>query len=175
MCPKCGRHLDDTEYITCSECRRNNSNKRNELRHNAMEVFGIGVKKQEQDIKPETDWKEEILRNIALTGTASAIDTKHVISTHGQNINHILNLTSGRPRLQTNIIKRFDLILEQPRPLEILNPFEIRCCLCRKVISYPCWYYSIRYAVNHFHYFICFQATPDSPEDKPSTRCYRRE
>ena len=109
----------------------------------------------------------EILRNIALGGTA----TKTVEPIIGGNLNKVLNLSSGSPRIQTNVANKFNLIIEQPKEISILNPFEVRCCLCRSVIRYPAWYYSIKYAVNHFHYFICFDA---SSPDKPSTKCYRR-
>lgn len=108
-----------------------------------------------------------ILQNIASSGSAS----KEVKINIGGNLNHILSLSSGSPRLQTNVIGRFKLILSQPLTLEMMNPFEIRCSFCRKVIKYPCWYYSIKYAVNHFHYFVCFDS---SSSDKPSTKCYRR-
>ena len=110
---------------------------------------------------------QEMLRNIALSGAADE-KTKHII---GGNLNHVLNLSSGAARIQTNVIKRFSLILSQPAALSILNPFEIRCALCKCVVSYPCWYYSIKYAVNHFHYFVCFDR---ASVDKPSTKCYRR-
>ncbi len=109
----------------------------------------------------------EILRNIALSGSAEAKIKVNI----GGNLNHVLSLSSGSPRIQTNVIKRFALIISQPANLSILNPFEIRCCLCRNVINYPCWYYSAKYSVNHFHYFVCFDK--DS-SDKPSTKCYRR-
>lgn len=111
---------------------------------------------------------EEILRNIALGGSAEAI-IKPII---GGNLNHVLSLSSGSARLQTNVINRFRLLLAQPSNLSVLNPFEIRCCLCKRVVSYPAWYYEVRYAVNHFHYFVCFDSASPS---KPSTKCYRRE
>jgi len=110
---------------------------------------------------------DEILTNIALGGTAE----KTVKPIVGGNLSHVLSLSSGAARLQTNVVKRFQLILSQPSSIAILNPFEIRCCLCRRVISYPCWYYSVRYAVNHFHYFICWD---DKSPDKPNCKCYRR-
>lgn len=109
---------------------------------------------------------EDILRNIATGGTVE----KTVNPIIGSNLTQILDLGSGAARIKRNI--RFHLILSQPQALSILNPFEIRCCLCKKVISYPAWYWSIRYAVNHFHYFVCFDA--DSPS-KPSVKCYRRD
>ena len=111
---------------------------------------------------------DEMLRNIALGGSASET-VKPIIGGH---LNHILNLSSGLPRFQTNVIKRFSQIVTQPQALSVLNPYEIRCALCKRVISYPCWYYSIKYAVNHFHYFVCYDL---QSIDKPSTRCYRRE
>lgn len=112
--------------------------------------------------------KNEILTNIALVGDTS---TKVKLIIRG-NLNHIINLSSGSPRLQTSIVNKFKLILSQPDSLTVLNPFEIRCALCKKVVSYPCWYYNIRYSVNHFHYFICFDS--ESPNN-PSTRCYRKD
>lgn len=114
------------------------------------------------------DLANEMLNSIAAAGSVS----KSVKPIIGGNLNHILSLSSGSPRIQTNVINRFALILSQPEILQRLNPFEIRCCLCKKVVSYPCWYYSIKYAVNHFHYFICFDA---SHRDSPTTKCYRRE
>ena len=117
----------------------------------------------------DKDLAEQMLRNIALSGDSSGARIKPII---GGNLNHILNLSSGSARLQTNVINRFKLILNQPQSISILNPFEIRCALCKRVISYPTWYYSIKYAVNHFHYFICFDS---ESKDKPSTRCYRRD
>jgi hypothetical protein len=111
--------------------------------------------------------QNQMLRNIALGGTVEET-VKPII---GGNLNHVLSLSSGSARLQTNVVKRFNLILSQPQAISILNPFEVRCCLCRQVISYPAWYYVVKYRVNHFHYFICFDA---SSPDKPSTSCYRR-
>ena len=110
---------------------------------------------------------DELLRNIALAGNAEA-KIKPIIN---GNLNHILNLSSGAARIQTNVVGRFKLILSQPQSISILNPFEIRCSLCKKVISYPCWYYNVKYAVNHFHYFVCFDS---NSADKVNTKCYRR-
>lgn len=116
---------------------------------------------------------EEILRNIAISGTAET-KIKIIIATRNNNgnLNHILNLSSGSPRLQTNVIKRFNLVTSQPQSVSILNPFEIRCCLCNKVISYPAWHYVNQYAVNHFHYFICYDAL--NKDGKPNVKCYKR-
>lgn len=110
---------------------------------------------------------QEMLHNIASVGGAT--QTKKTII--GGNLNHILNLSSGLPRLHKNVESRFQLILSQPSQLSFLNPFEIRCCLCKRVISYPCWYHNANYNVNQFHYFVCFDK--DS-KDKPSTKCYKR-
>lgn len=111
--------------------------------------------------------EREILASIATAGNAEA-KVKIII---GGNLNHILNLSSGSPRLQTNVISRFKLILSQPAKLSMLNPFEIRCCLCNRVISYPAWYYTLSFNVNQFHYFICFDS---DNAHKPTAKCYRR-
>ena len=148
------------------------SNKRNNLQPLTRSPEPTGT----ADMSPEptivnkevnNDLANEMLRSIALAGEASS-KIKPII---GGNIGHILNFSSGSPRLHTNIISRFALILSQPTNLSFLNPFEIRCALCKRVISYPCWYYEVKYAVNHFHYFVCFDKDSVS---KPSTKCYRR-
>lgn len=114
------------------------------------------------------DWKNDILTNI-LTGGTAIKTVNHII---GGNLSHVLNLNSGSARLHTNVIKRFALIINQPQKLSHLNQYQIRCCLCNQVIfQYPCWYYEVKYAVNHFHYFLCFDS---SSADKPSTKCYRK-
>jgi len=116
----------------------------------------------------DEETKNEILRNIAISGDTFT-QIKPIIASSDKGLNHILNFGSGLPRFQTNI--KFALILSQPGSLTFYNPFEIRCCLCKRVISYPCWYYEVKYAVNHFHFFVCFDK---NSKDKPSTKCYRR-
>jgi len=108
--------------------------------------------------------KEELLNSI----NESIKDNfkKNVIIGNLSHIENISNVGSG----QLKINKKFNLILSNP--LLAFEWNEIRCCLCNRVISYPCWYYSIKYAVNHFHYFICFDK--DSPS-KPSVKCYKRD
>lgn len=117
--------------------------------------------------------KNEILKSISTEG-ASLEENKtiHLILGSRNNLNHIAGTGSGMLRIYPSISKKFKLIISQIEMLKNLSSFEIRCVLCKKVINYPCWYYSVKYAVNHFHYFICFDA--ESPS-KPSTRCYRRE
>lgn len=113
--------------------------------------------------------KNQILKSISYSGSADT-DIKMILGSR-TNLQHVVDMGSGRPRIHRSIGKRFTLVLSQPIMLANCNPFEIRCCLCGKVVSYPCWYYQVKYAVNHFHYFICFDR--DSA-DKPSTKCYRR-
>ncbi len=112
---------------------------------------------------------EEMLRSIALAGSASESEasSKVIIASLTSGLNHIAGYSSGPLKLYPSVAKRFELILSQPTALSVLNPFEIRCTFCNKVISYPCWYYKIQYSVNCFHYFICFR----NNEDKPSTKC----
>jgi hypothetical protein len=117
----------------------------------------------------EKDLKE-ILRNIALTGSASEekVLIKPII---GNSIEDIINNSSGLPRIKYRLVKQFKLILSHPLLLSVLNPFEIRCCLCKKVISYPCWYMNVRFNVNWFHYFVCFDSSSNT---KVTARCFRR-
>jgi hypothetical protein len=167
-CSKCGRHLDDKDFVTCSICRRGklNESEDKELRRSAMSLFGIGMKSNSAETLAER-LQREILPNITSSGTVTKT-INHII---GGNLSQILDFGSGSVRLQRNVIKKFNLEIGQPTGLKHLNPFQIRCSLCRSVISYPAWYYSIKYAVNHFHYFVCFDSASSS---KPSTKCYRR-
>lgn len=114
--------------------------------------------------------KKDLLEAIEKTGSVS-ID--EAMSKHKININpsHIINRSSGLPRIQTNITKKFVLILSQPEELQEINKYLIRCALCGATIHYPAWYYKIEYNVNTFHYFVCFDKS--SPA-KPNCNCYRR-
>lgn len=117
---------------------------------------------------------DDILSSIELGGAAStenAVENQIILGSRN-NLNHIAGVSSGRMKIYPSIAKKFQLLLTQPAMLKALNPFEIRCVLCKQVISYPAWYYSIKYAVNHFHYFVCFDS---SQPTKPTTKCYRRD
>lgn len=134
-----------------------------ELRRSAMSMFSPPPGESLAD-----RLRREILPNIGNSGTTDKL-VEHFIN---KDISKILDLGSGAARIGRTALKHCKLILVQPEVLRGLNPFEIRCCLCRKVISYPAWYYNIKYDVNQFHYFVCFDSLS---KDKPSTRCYRRE
>src|SRR5438105_1951772 len=118
---------------------------------------------------------KKMLDSISLSGAAdesNAASRPVIVGEASRDILvHILNVSSGLPRIRTDVASKFALILNQPVGLAALSNLQIRCCLCRKVITYPAWYHHIKYAVNHFHFFICFDS--NSPA-KPSTRCYKR-
>lgn len=113
----------------------------------------------------KSDW----LRSIQLKGGIDNIKVNPIINYTEPD--KILNLSHGAARIKTNLIKKFAFIVIRPRELDALEYQNIRCCLCRKVINYPCWYYKISYVVNVFHYFICLDS---SSLDKPTTACYKR-
>lgn len=118
------------------------------------------------------DLKAEILRSIQTEGVSSE-DNKvfSVVIASRSNTANIINPASGTPRIRPNVLKKFELILARPAVLSALSPLAIRCCLCHKVIAYPAWYMRIQYAVNHFHYFVCFN--PAVPENV-TAKCYKR-
>lgn len=120
----------------------------------------------------DDELKNSILQSIALEG-ASLDENKSInliIASRSSSLS-LLHLYSGLPKLRPNLARKFQLILSQPASLSILSPLVIRCCLCGKVISYPAWYMNQRFAVNWFHYFICF----DKSFNKQATAsCYRR-
>lgn len=129
-------------------------------------------KVEDQMISDES--ARDMLKAIELTGAVdegSAQQKPIICNIFNGNMNQVLNFSSGTLSIQSAVARKFGLILSTPEELRAMSPFEIRCCLCRKVISYPSWYYSIKYNVNHFHYFICFDKNCTS---KPTTRCYRK-
>jgi hypothetical protein len=115
----------------------------------------------------DTELKDSMLKSIMTSGQTEEISIQ--VNT---NISDILNLSSGSARLQSSVVRKAKLILSKPLNLHSLSSLQIRCCLCHKIINYPCWYYEVKYAVNHFHYFICFQ--PSADNTKPNTFCMRR-
>jgi hypothetical protein len=108
----------------------------------------------------------EIIKSISLQGGIDSITEKPIIN---GNTGHVLSKSSGLVRIKHG--DKFGLILSLPLSLSALNPFEIRCVICNKIISYPAWYYHVSYLVNSFHYFVCFD--PASPL-KPTIKCIRR-
>ena len=96
---------------------------------------------------------------------------KNLILVSSDNLSKVLDFGSGSPRISRSLVKKFQLILSRPDDLLSFDYNEIRCCLCNKIVSYPVWYHNIKYAVNHFHYFICWD---DKHPNEPSTACYRR-
>ena len=116
--------------------------------------------------------KEDILKSISISGVASDENkTVQIVLASRNNLNTILDSSSGLARIRTNAANKFKLLISQPLVLTGFNPFELRCVLCKKVITYPAWYLCLRYAVNEFHYFVCFDS--NSP-DKVTAHCYRR-
>lgn len=115
----------------------------------------------------DNELQKQILESINKSGKSETPELK--INT---NIDHVLSFSSGSARLQTTLLRKVVLILSKPLGLRELSSQQIRCCLCHRVISYPAWYYEVKYAVNNFHYFVCFDF--DSPT-KPNTKCYKKE
>lgn len=114
----------------------------------------------------------EILASVSLTGAAEKANAElNLIIGNRDNIGHIMQLATGLPKIKPSLVQKFTLILSQPKPLIGLSPFSIRCAFCSNIITYPAWYFNIRYTVNSFHYFICFDPSSNT---KPTTRCYRR-
>jgi len=111
--------------------------------------------------------KTALLKSIALTGSAEASPIKIHLN---EALNNVIDMSSGKARIKPTIRNKFTLILSQPKSLEALSNLEIRCLSCKKVISYPAWWLVIKYDVNEFNYFVCF----DSRENKhPILACSR--
>lgn len=115
----------------------------------------------------DSETQKEILDSITNSGSIEHNEIK--VNT---NISDVLSFSSGSARLQSSAIRKARLILGKPHELVSLDNKQIKCVLCKRVISYPCWYYNIRYAVNHFHYFICFDKDSAS---KPTAKCYKKD
>lgn len=116
----------------------------------------------------DEELKDEILKSISLGGGIEQPTINPII---GNRPELVLELRGGLPRIKRSLIDKFSLILSQPLIIRALSNLSIRCCLCGAVIRYPAWYASIRYNVNWFHYFICFDGNNST---KPTARCYRR-
>lgn len=114
---------------------------------------------------------QDMLKSIITSGAASEENkTIQVILASRSNLSAIIDISSGLPKIRLNVRDKFKLVLSQPIILQAFNPFEIRCCLCNKVITYPAWYLCLRYMVNEFHYFICFD---NANSNKPTAKCFR--
>jgi hypothetical protein len=113
----------------------------------------------------DEQWQKEILDSIEKYGKVEFHD---IIN---GNIDHLISRSSGKPRIQTNAIRKARLILGKPAELDHVDNVLIKCGLCKRVITYPAWYLDTKAIVNHFHYFICFDSS--SPL-KPTARCYKR-
>jgi hypothetical protein len=116
--------------------------------------------------------KSDILKSIELLGVSDSRNApiKIVIGSRGHS-SQILDFANGLPKVRAGIAKQFDLILSVPSSIKALSPFEVRCSLCERVISYPAWYHKVKYVTNVIHYFICFDSSDSS---KPTARCYRK-
>jgi hypothetical protein len=118
------------------------------------------------------DEMKEILNSISLRGVADELQAlvNPLIASRSQGM-ALLDLGSGIPKPKKRLIHQFHLILSKPPVIEAISNLSIRCCFCSAVISYPCWYYQVKYAINHFHYFVCFDG--DKPNEV-TARCFRR-
>lgn len=108
---------------------------------------------------------KDMLKAIALGGAVESEDVHNIIAS---NPYHIIDSTSGKTRIRQP--KLFDLIIAQPASISALSSLEIRCCICKRVITYPAWYHFIHYAINHFHFFVCFNS--NSPA-QPNIECMK--
>lgn len=105
----------------------------------------------------DDELKNEILRSISTEGAASEEEKLFnlIIASREQGI-ALLERSSGLAKIKSSVLHSFKFIISQPLSLKALNPFEIRCCLCGKVIAYPAWHKSVRFNVNYIQYFVCF-------------------
>jgi hypothetical protein len=118
--------------------------------------------------KNSGDWRIDILNSILLAGTAESD-----INVSTAKRSQVLDFNASVPRIKRSIIDKFKLILEKPN--FALSEQIIRCTLCNKAINFnqaPIWHHLIKYNINCFAAFICFD--PASPS-KPSCKCYRKQ
>jgi len=114
----------------------------------------------------DTELTKQILDNIKSQGATTNNIRINI------NLADVVSYSSGSPRIQKTFSRKAVLIVSRPKNLETINQLEIRCALCKKPISYPAWYYHIKYAVNELHYFLCFDS---ESSNKPSAKCYRKD
>lgn len=109
--------------------------------------------------------KDDILKSIELSGSVSD-DSKVIKPIINGNLDRVIDKSSGRKRLRPAISNKFNVLLASPKSLSALSPFEIKCLHCGRIIQYPCWHWASEYAVNIFHYFLCYNG-----KDKPGLDC----
>ena len=132
-------------------------------RKNPMNVFTESSKSS-----VASNWRTDILNSILLSGNAES-DIKIETAKRSQ----IMDFNASKPRLKRSLVDKFTLILSKPD--FVLSEQAIKCCLCGRTINFnnaPVWYYLIKYNVNCFAAFICFDSASPS---KPSVKCYRRD
>jgi len=105
--------------------------------------------------------KKNLLKSIELSGSVEEVVNDIKVIINGE-LSHVIDKSSGKPRIRPFKAKLFNLILSQPLSLGPLSPFEIRCLSCRNVISYPAWHYELKFDRNIFHYFVCFSEVSSS-------------
>lgn len=119
--------------------------------------------------------KNDILKSISLTGVSLKENSSVNVAfggTKASNIGQLIEFNSGKPQIRRSLVNKFKLILNKPKALAVISSFEFRCALCKKVISYPCWYMEVKYVKNRLHYFICFDETNAA---NVTTKCFRGE
>lgn len=109
--------------------------------------------------------KDDILKSIELSGSVSE-ESKTIKPQINKNLDRVIDKSSGKKRLRPAIVNKFNILLTSSASLSAMNPFEIRCLNCNRIISYPCWHWASEYAVNIFHYFLCYNG-----KDKPGLDC----
>lgn len=118
------------------------------------------------------DTKSELLRNIELVGSSDSDNAStSIVIANRSHLNLVTTKSSGTIKIIPRLVNQFQLTISCPQALRAMSPLDIRCCLCRKVITYPCWYYKVSYAVNAFHFFVCFDRNSST---KVNSKCFRR-
>jgi len=129
-------------------------------------------------VLPAASIYSDILKNISLTGKADEnskelFDKKrHLIIESRNQLNSLFDSSSGFPKIRKDAAARFNLIMTQPSEIQDIPRHDLRCCLCKSIISWPVWYWVKRYKVNQFHFFVCFDSS--SPE-LVTAKCYRKD
>lgn len=110
-----------------------------------------------------TKEKEALLRQIENLGRSVSFEDFGVDIKVNENLDLILDRSSGKTRIRNARARMFNLTLSQPEIIAHLSPFEVRCLWCKSVISYPCWSATVKFDRNTFLFFVCFSEV--SPSD----------
>ncbi len=96
--------------------------------------------------------KDEILGSILMDGVSSE-ENKHKTNILNPDSEYLISRANGRAVIRKTLLSHFTLLLKQNLAV---NPLEIRCCVCGRIVTYPVWYMVEDRTYHTIHYYVCY-------------------